>query len=238
MNPAADALTTTPNMSILGLIADASLLVQGVMLLLLMASIVSWMIIFHKATQMKQARKEIDAFETRFWSGVNLSEFYGELSHQIKPRVGMASLFEAGFREFARLRRQDAQHDPAMLLEGAQRGMRVALTREMDRLEDHLPVLATIGSISPYVGLFGTVWGIMASFIGLANAGNTTLQAVAPGNAEALVATAIGLFAAIPAVVAYNRYTNDVDRLFNRLDGFQEEFLNLLHRQGASRPAA
>ncbi len=238
MNPAADALTTTPNMSILGLIADASLLVQGVMLLLLMASIVSWMIIFHKATQMKQARKEIDAFETRFWSGVNLSEFYGELSHQTKPRVGMASLFEAGFREFARLRRQDAQHDPAMLLEGAQRGMRVALTREMDRLEDHLPVLATIGSISPYVGLFGTVWGIMASFIGLANAGNTTLQAVAPGIAEALVATAMGLFAAIPAVVAYNRYTNDVDRLFNRLDGFQEEFLNLLHRQGASRPAA
>ena len=238
MNPAADALTTTPNMSILGLIADASLLVQGVMLLLLMASIVSWMIIFHKATQMKQARKEIDAFGTRFWSGVNLSEFYGELSHQTKPRVGMASLFEAGFREFARLRRQDAQHDPAMLLEGAQRGMRVALTREMDRLEDHLPVLATIGSISPYVGLFGTVWGIMASFIGLANAGNTTLQAVAPGIAEALVATAMGLFAAIPAVVAYNRYTNDVDRLFNRLDGFQEEFLNLLHRQGASRPAA
>ncbi len=238
MNPQDVLPTPTPNMSILGLIADASLLVQGVMLLLLMASIVSWMIIFHKAAQMKRARAEIDAFEARFWSGVNLSEFYAELSHQPKARTGMASLFEAGFREFARLRRQDAQHDPALLLEGAQRGMRVALTREMDRLEDQLPVLATIGSISPYVGLFGTVWGIMASFIGLANAGNTTLQAVAPGIAEALVATAMGLFAAIPAVVAYNRYINDVDRLFNRLDGFQEEFLNLLHRQGVTRQAS
>ena len=235
MNPASTLPTPAPNMSILGLISDASLLVQGVMLLLLIASIVSWMIIFNKAAQMKRARAEIDAFETRFWSGVNLSEFYSQLTHDEKPRTGMASLFEAGFREFARLRRQDAQHDPAMLLEGAQRGMRVALTREMDRLEDHLPVLATIGSISPYVGLFGTVWGIMNSFMGLAGAGNTTLQAVAPGIAEALVATAMGLFAAIPAVVAYNRYTTDVDRLFNRLDGFQEEFLNLLHRQGATR---
>ena len=230
--------TPAPDMSIVGLIGGASPLVQGVMLLLLMASIVSWMIIVHKRGQMKRARAEIDAFEERFWSGVNLSDFYNALTRDDRPRTGMASLFEAGFREFARLRRQDVNHDPAMLLEGAQRGMRVALTREMDRLEDHLPVLATIGSISPYVGLFGTVWGIMSSFMGLANAGNTTLQAVAPGIAEALVATAMGLFAAIPAVVAYNRYTNDVDRLFNRLDGFQEEFLSLLHRQGASRPAA
>ncbi|TQV62638.1 MAG: protein TolQ [Halothiobacillaceae bacterium] len=225
-------------MSIVGLIGGASPLVQGVMLLLLMASIVSWMIIVHKRGQMKRARAEIEAFEEKFWSGVNLSDFYHALTRDERPRIGMASLFEAGFREFARLRRQDVNHDPAMLLEGAQRGMKVALTREMDRLEDHLPVLATIGSISPYVGLFGTVWGIMSSFMGLANAGNTTLQAVAPGIAEALVATAMGLFAAIPAVVAYNRYTNDVDRLFNRLDGFQDEFLSLLHRQGASRPAA
>ncbi|MFZ5465664.1 MAG: protein TolQ [Pseudomonadota bacterium] len=225
-------------MSIIGLIGGASPLVQGVMLLLLMASIVSWMIIVHKHGQMKRARAEIDAFEERFWSGVNLSEFYNALTRDDRPRTGMAAMFEAGFREFARLRRQDAGHDPALLLEGAQRGMKVAMTREMDRLEEHLPVLATIGSISPYVGLFGTVWGIMSSFMGLANAGNTTLQAVAPGIAEALVATAMGLFAAIPAVVAYNRYSNDADRLFNRLDGFQEEFLSLLHRQGAARPAA
>ncbi|MGC8854621.1 MAG: protein TolQ [Halothiobacillaceae bacterium] len=231
-------MNTAPDMSIIGLIAGASPLVQGVMLLLLMASIVSWMIIFHKHAQMKRARAEIDAFEERFWSGVNLSEFYNALTRDDRPRTGMAAMFEAGFREFARLRRQDAGHDPALLLEGAQRGMKVAMTREMDRLEEHLSVLATIGSISPYVGLFGTVWGIMSSFMGLANAGNTTLQAVAPGIAEALVATAMGLFAAIPAVVAYNRYSNDADRLFNRLDGFQEEFLSLLHRQGAARPAA
>ena len=225
-------------MSIIGLIGGASPLVQGVMLLLFMASIVSWMIIVHKQGQMKRARAEIDAFEERFWSGVNLSEFYSALTRDGTPRTGMAALFEAGFREFSRLRRQDTGHDPALLLEGAQRSMKVALNREMDRLEEHLPVLATIGSISPYVGLFGTVWGIMSSFMGLANAGNTTLQAVAPGIAEALVATAMGLFAAIPAVVAYNRYTNDVDRLFNRLDGFQDEFLGLLHRQGASRAGA
>ncbi len=225
----------SPDMSILGLIGGASPLVQGVMLLLLLASVVSWMIILHKWGQMRRAWAESDAFEKRFWSGVNISEFYQTLTRDSRPRRGMAALFEAGFREFLRLRRQDGASDPALLLDSVQRSMRVALNREMDALDEHLPVLATIGSISPYVGLFGTVWGIMSSFVGLASAGNTTLQAVAPGIAEALVATAMGLFAAIPAVVAYNRYTNDADRLFNRLDGFQEEFLSLLHRQGATR---
>lgn len=224
-------------MSVMGLIGSASVPVQVVMLILLMASIVSWMIIIHKRGQMRRARAEIDAFEEKFWSGVSLSDFYSTLTRSQHTRTGMAALFEAGFREFARLRRQDTS-DTTLLLEAVQRAMRVALTREMDRLEDHLQVLATIGSVSPYVGLFGTVWGIMSSFMGLANTGNTTLQAVAPGIAEALIATAMGLFAAIPAVVAYNRYIHDADRIFNRLDVFQEEFLSLLHRQGGGRVTA
>ena len=217
------------DMSILRLILDASVLVQLVMLALLMASIASWAVIFKKRRLLGDARQAADEFEKRFWSGGDLSSMYQGLSRGGQPALGMAGIFESGFREFGRLNRQDGLTS-AQVLEGARRAMRVAQLREVDRLEQSLGMLATVGSTSPYVGLFGTVWGIMNSFRALGNVQSATLAMVAPGIAEALIATAMGLFAAIPAVIAYNRYAEQVGRLELRYDTFMDEFSSILQR--------
>ena len=219
----------TADLSITQLILDASLVVQIVMALLLLASLLSWTVIFLKWSVIKQARQEADRFERRFWSGADLGELYKRVSARRGKLKGMESIFEAGFREFLHLRKSAV--DPMALVQGVQRAMRVALNREVDNLEMHLSFLATVGSTSPYVGLFGTVWGIMNAFIGLGSVKQATIASVAPGIAEALIATAMGLFAAIPAVIAYNRYSNDVERLISRYDIFAEEFSTILQRQ-------
>lgn len=218
------------SLDVLKLIAGASLPVKAVMGMLVAASIWSWWIILRKKAMVDGAKREATQFEERFWSGADLAQLFKEVSHGPQPTMGLAAVFESGFREFARLR-QRARADARILLEGAQRGMRVALSREVDRLEHHLNNLATIGSISPYVGLFGTVWGIMVAFQGLGNVKEASIAMVAPGISEALVATAMGLFAAIPAVIFYNRFSNAVERLEMRYDTFQEEFSSILQRQ-------
>ncbi|MGB5716135.1 MAG: protein TolQ [Gammaproteobacteria bacterium] len=218
------------DMSFFHLISGASLVVQLVMVLLLVVSMVSWTMIFRRRSVLKEARLAADEFEDRFWSGGDLAALYRDVTAQSEHAIGMAGIFQSGFSEFARLRKQSGA-DPRTVVEGAQRVMRVALSRETDDLETHLSFLATVGSTSPYVGLFGTVWGIMNSFRSLGNAQQATLSMVAPGIAEALIATAMGLFAAIPAVIAYNRYSNDVERLINRYDNFLEEFSTILQRQ-------
>lgn len=217
------------DLSITQLVLDASLVVQLVMALLLVASLLSWTVIFLKWSVIKQARQEADRFERRFWSGADLGDLYKRVSARRGKLTGMESIFEAGFREFLHLRKSAVE--PLALVQGVQRAMRVALNREIDNLEMHLSFLATVGSTSPYVGLFGTVWGIMNAFIGLGAVKQATIASVAPGIAEALVATAMGLFAAIPAVIAYNRYSNDVERLISRYDIFAEEFSTILQRQ-------
>ncbi|MEZ5564895.1 MAG: protein TolQ [Gammaproteobacteria bacterium] len=220
--------------SLLDLILSASLIVQLVMLLLLAASITSWAIIVRKRRVLKEAVAGSDAFESSFWSGGELVAIYRDVTRDGQPPSGMAGLFEAGFREFRRLTEQPgmaADH----VLESVRRSMHVAQMREMDRLEESLSTLATIGSTSPYVGLFGTVWGIMNSFRGLGNVQSATLAVVAPGISEALVATAMGLFAAIPAVIAYNRYADKVSRLEVRYDSFIEEFFSVLERHAHAR---
>jgi len=218
------------DMSLWSLFANASLLVKLVMLMLLVASLYSWTLIIQKYRQLKAARADAVTFENRFWSGIDLVDLYKQLNKRRESLDGMASLFESGFGEYARLRKQSGMS--AMdIVEGAQRAMRVSLSREIDRLEAHLAFLATVGSTSPYVGLFGTVWGIMNSFRALGGVQHATLSMVAPGIAEALIATAMGLFAAIPAVVAYNRFANEVERLENRFEAFKEEFSTLLQRQ-------
>ncbi|MGD2119046.1 MAG: protein TolQ [Chromatiales bacterium] len=217
------------DLSFLGLVLNASPLVQAVMALLVIASILSWAIIIDRSRVLKKARRAADEFEDRFWSGGDLGELYRRIERQ-DDHDGMATVFHAGFREFARLRESKGM-DPNAVVEGARRAMRVAMSRELDDLENHLSFLATVGSTSPYVGLFGTVWGIMNAFHALGNVKQATLNLVAPGIAEALIATAMGLFAAIPAVVAYNRYSNDVTRIENRYEDFVEEFSNILQRQ-------
>lgn len=220
------------DLSIIHLIAGASLVVQLVMLVLLTASIYSWTIIIGKWRLIRRARQAANDFEKRFWAANDLSEFYSK-SVKTPKQVGensLESIFEAGFKDFVRLRK-DNELAPAVIMEGVQRSMRVALNREIDVLETHLPFLATVGSTSPYIGLFGTVWGIMNSFRALGNAKQATLSMVAPGIAEALIATAIGLFAAIPAVIAYNRFVDEVERLTGRYEAFFEEFSNILQRQ-------
>jgi len=216
-------------LSIWHLIANASFLVQMVMLLLLLASVVSWGIIFQRLKIFKQARKSHETFEERFWSGMDLGQLYREVNASPTPYGGMESVFRAGFKEFSRLRQQSEDRDA--ILEGTQRAMRVALSREGDKLENHLPFLATVGSTSPYIGLFGTVWGIMNSFRGLAQMQQATLATVAPGISEALIATAMGLFAAIPAVMAYNRFAAQSDTLLRNYETFAEEFSSILHRR-------
>jgi biopolymer transport protein TolQ len=218
--------------SALDLILQASLIVQFVMALLVGASVVSWAIIFRKRQLLKAERARADEFEDQFWSGGDLSGLYKSLEGG--SPTGMAGVFVAGFREFSRLRRQ-AGIGAAELLEGSRRAMRVAQLRETDRLEENLSTLATIGSTSPYVGLFGTVWGIMSAFQGLGNVQQATLAMVAPGIAEALIATAMGLFAAIPAVIAYNRYADQVGRLELRYDAFMEEFSTILQRHAGAQ---
>ena len=212
------------------LILNASLVVQFVMLVLLGASVSSWMIIFRKRTMLGMAEKAADKFEERFWSGTDLTSLYDDLQRADEQQPGMARLFRAGFAEFTRLREQ-GRMSPDALVEGAERSMRIALARETDRLEQHLSFLATVGSTSPYIGLFGTVWGIMTSFHALATVSQATIAMVAPGISEALIATAMGLFAAIPAVIAYNKYVNQVERLEVRLDNFKDEFSSILSRQ-------
>lgn len=208
----------------------ASPVVQLVMLGLLLVSIASWFIIFQKLRVAKQALNEADNFEERFWSGSELGALFKEVSREGYTPSGMETIFEIGFREFARLRHKEGI-DGRVVLEGSQRAMRVALMREINGLEHHLSFLATVGSTSPYVGLFGTVWGIMNSFRALGNVNQATLAMVAPGIAEALIATAMGLFAAIPAVIAYNRFANSSEQLSNRYDNFLEEFSTILQRQ-------
>ena len=219
-----------PEPSILELIVDASFVVQLVMLLLLLVSIVSWQVIFVKHSDLKNARQVADEFEQRFWSGIDVATLYKSLTADDYQSEGLETIFIAGYRDFARSR-QVLRNKPIALLEGAERAMRITLTREFDRLDERLPFLATVGSTSPYVGLFGTVWGIMNSFQSLGTVQQVTLAQVAPGISEALIATAMGLFAAIPAVIAYNRYSSTLDRLNSRYDAFIEEFLNLLHRE-------
>jgi biopolymer transport protein TolQ len=212
------------------LVWNASLPVKVVMLMLLAASIASWVIIFRKQSVLGGAEKMADGFEERFWSGADLTHLYKEATVRHRAIAGLEAIFEAGFREFSRLRQRKGV-DPRTQLEGAQRGMRAQLAREVDGLEHNLEFLANVGSISPYVGLFGTVWGIMISFQGLANMKEATIATVAPGISEALVATAMGLFAAIPAVWAYNRFATRVDRLNVRYEAFAEDFSSILQRQ-------
>ncbi|OQX31952.1 MAG: protein TolQ [Candidatus Sedimenticola endophacoides] len=218
------------DLSFIHLIVSASPLVQLVMAALLLASVISWTMIFDRARVLSGARKAAERFEQRFWSGIDLGELYREIDKEEGEAAGMANIFHAGFREFARLKK-NPEIEPMAVVEGARRSMKVALSRELDELENHLSFLATVGSTSPYVGLFGTVWGIMNSFRALGNVKQATLSLVAPGIAEALIATAMGLFAAIPAVVAYNRYSNDLERLNGRYEDFLDEFTTILQRQ-------
>jgi biopolymer transport protein TolQ len=220
----------TSDLQVWQLILDAGWLVKGVLAVLLMASIASWMIIFNKRQVLAKAQKAADAFEERFWSGTDLTNLHEGIASSHRLTAGMERIFDAGFAEFSRMRQQ-GRMTPNAMVEGSQRAMRIALTRETEELEHHLNFLATVGSTSPYVGLFGTVWGIMTSFHQLANVNQATIAMVAPGISEALVATAMGLFAAIPAVIAYNRYSNQVDRLEVRYDNFKEEFSSILQRQ-------
>ncbi len=223
MNAAAD-------LSILVLITKATLVVQLVMLLLVVVSLASWTVIFGKGFAIRATRKETDAFEREFWSGAELAKLYERAGNRRRRTGALERIFEAGMSEFLKLRGREGESG-ATILDGARRAMRAAYQREMDALERRLQFLASVGSVSPYVGLFGTVWGIMHAFTGLASLEQATLASVAPGIAEALIATAIGLFAAIPAVVAYNRFAHDIDRLATRFETFIEEFSNILQRQ-------
>lgn len=220
------------NMSIWHLIAEASLLVQFVMLLLFLASIISWAMIVQRGLYLRRTRGQFSAFERQFWSGVDLNQLYRQGNG--RANSGIEPIFRAGFKEFTRLRQQSGA-DSEAVMEGSQRAMRVALAREEEKLEEHLPFLASVASVSPYIGLFGTVWGIMNSFRGLANVHQATLAVVAPGIAEALIATAMGLFAAIPAVLAYNRYSAQAAVMLSNYQTFAEEFSAILHRQVHSK---
>lgn len=220
-------------LSIIDLILQAGFTVQLVMLTLLLASMLSWYMIVQRFIYFRNSREEMFQFEERFWSGIDLSQLYregNERSADGQTILGMESIFRAGFKEFSRLAKQQ-EMDSEAVIEGSRRAMRVALSREEERLEKHLSFLASVGSTSPYIGLFGTVWGIMNSFRGLATTTQATLATVAPGISEALIATAMGLFAAIPAVLAYNRFASRMDMFVNRYDTFVDEFSSILYRQ-------
>ncbi|PXF63545.1 protein TolQ [Kangiella spongicola] len=220
-------------MSIAGLILDASIPVQLIMLLLLIVSVMSWALIFQRSSVLNTASKKSKKFEDKFWSGIDLSKLSTELSQSQQKKQGLESLFLAGYKEFIRLRQQSGV-SPEAVMDGTHRAMRVAHSREVEKLEQNLSFLATVGSVTPYIGLFGTVWGIMTSFIALGSVKQATLAMVAPGIAEALIATAMGLFAAIPAVIAYNRFTNRLQRIEIRYENFLEEFSGILHRKAHS----
>ncbi|MEK9711987.1 MAG: protein TolQ [Thalassolituus sp.] len=217
------------SLSVFNLIVNASFVVQLVMLMLISASVISWVLIVQRGRLIGSAEKDLRAFEERFWSGIDLNDLYRECQQQ--PENSSAEkVFMAGLKEFGKMRQQ-ASADPDSVMAGVQRAMRIAITRESEELDNHLPLLATIGSTSPYIGLFGTVWGIMHSFHGLANVKQATIATVAPGISEALVATAMGLLAAIPAVIFYNRYVAKTDKLQSGLITFADEFSSLLYRQ-------
>lgn len=237
MENAIEIAASGTTLSLLELIHNASLLVQLVMLLLLVASVVSWTMIFHKWFSLRTLVAAADDFEDAFWSGGDLHRLYQEWSARRSEPEGMASIFVAGYREFTRLSNKTSV-DRANLVDGVHRAMRVSLSREVDALETNLSFLATVGSTSPYIGLFGTVWGIMNSFRALGTLQSATIATVAPGIAEALIATAMGLFAAIPAVIAYNRFSNGVERLESRYEVFMEEFLSIVSRQSLTSQAA
>jgi biopolymer transport protein TolQ len=220
------------NLNPLELVLQASIIVQIVMGLLLIASVISWAIMLRKRAELRRYRADADRFEEVFWSGGDLTAMFRAIDQGRRVTKGMESIFESGFREFSRMRQSGIP--AAQLIEGSRRGMRVALLKESDRLEQGLSMLATVGSTSPYVGLFGTVWGIMNAFHGLGNVQQATLAMVAPGIAEALIATAMGLFAAIPAVIAYNRYADQVSRIELRYDTFVEELSTILQRHASS----
>lgn len=217
------------DLSYVHLILNASVIVQLVLLVLLLTSIMSWSMIYSKSRQFADAKNAANRFEDLFWSGGDVSSIYKVLRPRRSNLRGLERIFEAGFSEYGRLNKQTKSGD--QILDGAQRAMKIALSRETDHIEANLSFLATVGSTSPYIGLFGTVWGIMNSFRALGSVQQATLAMVAPGIAEALIATAMGLFAAIPAVIAYNRFVNSADRLLNRYDNFLEEFSTLLQRQ-------
>jgi len=217
-------------MSMWSLISNASLVVQFVMLILVGASITSWVIIFQRSQLLRTARNSLNVFEDRFWSGIDLSKLYRQVNSDPDPDSGAEQIFRAGFKEFSRLSQQQGAN-PESVMDGVARSMRVAISHEEEKLEQSLPFLATVGSTSPYIGLFGTVWGIMNSFRGLAQVQQATLATVAPGIAEALIATAIGLFAAIPAVIAYNRFSARGENLIARYYTFADEFQAILHRK-------
>ncbi len=223
-------MNVTQDLAILDLVMQASLVVKLVMALLVYLSVLSWYWIFRKWFQLRDARAKTDAFERDFWSGGDLNTLFQDAVGNRAHSGAMERIFEAGFREFTKLRGQRSL-DPGTAIDGVRRAMRATCQREIDDLDAHLSFLASVGSVAPYIGLFGTVWGIMNSFRGLASVSTATLAAVAPGIAEALVATAIGLFAAIPAVVAYNRFAHDTDRIAVRFESFMEEFSNILQRQ-------
>lgn len=218
------------SLSIWLLIADASLVVQAIMLILVLLSVLSWVVIIQRALTLQRAKKEASTFEENFWSGLDLRQVYADGAERLaqgNALFGLETVFRAGFKEFNRLRKKEG-YSHQMTTEGIQRAMRISISHEMSSLERHLPFLASVASVSPYIGLFGTVWGIMNSFRGLASVHQATLATVAPGISEALVATAMGLFAAIPAVIAYNRYAADVDTLINTYNTFAEEFSAVL----------
>ena len=220
------------NDSLLTLVFNASIPVQLVMLLLLAASVFSWALMYVKRGYIRQSQVEAKTFEGRFWSGINLSDLFAQLSVRQERRFGLEAIFENGFREFARARKADL--DNSEVVRSAHRAMKVSMSREIELLENNLPFLATVGSVSPYVGLFGTVWGIMESFRALAGVQQATLAMVAPGISEALIATAMGLLAAIPAVIAYNKFTSEIDAMIIRYENFLEEFTGILQRQAQS----
>ncbi|MDP3834154.1 MAG: protein TolQ [Hydrogenophaga sp.] len=219
----------TQDLSIVQLMLNASWVVQAVVVLLLVVSVMSWAAIFRKVFSLKRVRAHNDDFEREFWSGTNLNDLYAGAAQNAKRGGPMERIFASGMREYQKLRERRIT-DNGALLDGARRAMRASFQRELDALETNLSFLASVGSVSPYVGLFGTVWGIMHAFTGLAALAQVTLATVAPGIAEALVATAIGLFAAIPAVVFYNRFAHDIDRVANAMETFMEEFSNILQR--------
>jgi biopolymer transport protein TolQ len=228
-------MSTTQDLSFVSLIGNASVLVQLVLALLLLVSMISWWFIFRKMFVVRETIRRTDQFERSFWSGADLGTLYQTAATTRQSSGSMERIFESGFREFVKLRKQTGTN-LGMIMDGTRRAMRATYQRELDHLEAHLSFLATVGSVSPYVGLFGTVWGIMNAFRGLANVGQATLAHVAPGIAEALVATAMGLFAAIPAVIAFNHFVRHIERLSTRFDSFMEEFSNILQRQAHAGP--
>lgn len=227
----------TQELSIVQLMLNASWVVQAVVALLVLMSLLSWAAIFRKLGTLSRVKAKNELFEREFWSGTNLNDLYASAAQHARSGGPMERIFASGMREYHKLRERRIS-DGGMLLDAARRAMRASFQRELDVLEANLSFLGTVGSVAPYVGLFGTVWGIMHAFTGLAALAQVTLATVAPGIAEALVATAIGLFAAIPAVVAYNRFAHDIDRLANGLETFMEEFSNILQRNLGSHPAA